>query len=109
LSNQIILRNKKYIGELNIRQIQKRPLNSILDDNNSKTKNRILIKEENLINNELIDIDDIEETNPKKPRNFKVQILNGEFMEIKIKVKDNDGQLVREKERFEKNFFEEFF
>uniref|UniRef100_A0A914MIL4 PIH1 N-terminal domain-containing protein n=1 Tax=Meloidogyne incognita TaxID=6306 RepID=A0A914MIL4_MELIC len=99
LSNQIILRNKKYIGELNIRQIQKRPLNSILDDNNSKTKNKILIKEENLINNELIDIDDIEETRPKKPRNFKVQILNGEFMDIKIKVKDSDGQLVREKER----------
>nr|CAD2145972.1 unnamed protein product [Meloidogyne enterolobii] len=99
LSNQIILRNKKYIGELNIRQIQKRPLNSILDDNNSKTKNKILIKEENLTNNELIDIDDIEETRPKKPRNFKVQILNGEFMDIKIKVKDNDRQLVREKER----------
>ncbi|KAF7637234.1 PIH1 domain-containing protein [Meloidogyne graminicola] len=92
LSKQIILKNKKYIGELNIRQIRKRPLNSVLDNN------KILIREEEE-NINLMDIDDIEETKPLKPRNFKVQILNGEIMEIKIKVKDKDGELVKKRER----------
>lgn len=50
-----------------------------------------------------MDIDDIEETRQKTPRNFKVQILEGQSIEIKIKVKDQKGEAVREMNRFFKN------
>lgn len=92
LSKQIVLRNKKFLGDLKIQRVRKRPLNSIIDLENDK------ISIQNLEQRQ-IDIDDIEETEQKTPRNFKVQILKGQFIDIKIKVRDYEKQLVYDKSR----------
>jgi hypothetical protein len=46
-----------------------------------------------------IDIDDIEETEPRKPRIFKIQIIKGNYMDIKVKVKDKEGEPVKDIKR----------
>lgn len=92
LSKQIVLRNKKFLGDLKIQRVRKRPLNSIIDLENDKISIQKLEQRQ-------IDIDDIEETEQKTPRNFKVQILKGQFIDIKIKVRDYEKQLVYDKSR----------
>ena len=94
-SAQVILRNKKHIGEIEPQRIRKRQLNSVLDGNAKK----IALENDTAKDEQQLDIDDIEDAQPRRPRNFKVQIKKGETMEIKVKVKDNQGELVRESDR----------
>lgn len=69
-------------------------MNSILDRNAKK-----IVLENDTKDEDHLDIDDIEDAQPRRPRNFKVQIIKGEKMEIKVKVKDKQGELIRESER----------
>jgi hypothetical protein len=103
ICEQIILRNKKCMGQLNAQYVHKRPLNSIMDlggkiNGGENTKPAVEMNDEKTAK---IDIDDIEEmeSGSRKPRNFKAQILKGQTMEIKIKVKGADGNSVHQIDR----------
>jgi hypothetical protein len=104
LSKQVILRNRKQMGELKAQRIRKRPLSSLADP--VSTMGNPSMKEEaeqkassTDSQGPSVDIDDIEETKERKPRNFKVQILEGKQMSIKVKVKDQQGEFVRNMDR----------
>jgi hypothetical protein len=104
VSKQISLRNKKCMGELRMQQIRKRPLNSIMDLKTTGGSNILLECDNNggdaqNMEDKTIDIDDIEETEPRKPRIFKIQIIKGNYMDIKVKVKDKEGEPVKDIKR----------
>ncbi|KAL3075363.1 hypothetical protein niasHS_014529 [Heterodera schachtii] len=105
IAKQVILRNKKCIGELCAQRIRKRPTTTTEANGEGKVKATTDTKEEEdeEEEEERTEVDqmlDIEENGEKRrPRNFKVQIVDGKYADVRIRMRDQFGELVKESDR----------
>ncbi|KAL3113689.1 hypothetical protein niasHT_016779 [Heterodera trifolii] len=105
IAKQVILRNKKCIGELCAQRIRKRPTTTTEANGEGKVKEKTDSKEEEdeEEEKERTEVDqmlDIEENGEKRrPRNFKVQIVDGKYADVRIRMRDHFGELVKESDR----------
>ncbi|KAI1716678.1 pre-RNA processing PIH1/Nop17 domain-containing protein [Ditylenchus destructor] len=118
--NQIILRNKKAMGELNSQRIRKKPTESLKpstqSNKNSSTSKSGLSSNgpgieivENMAGGSVeeegaMDVDTVESleeasSSANKPRNYRVQILNGRTADIRIRARDESEELVQDPKR----------
>lgn len=101
----MLLKNRKCIGELIPQRIRKQPRLNFAPQNGKSGVLTHVDKTEPAstsaaeIYADVVDIDDIEdEGEPRKPRNFKVQVLNADHVFIRIRVRDPtaDDEFIRD-------------
>lgn len=101
----MLLKNRKCIGELIPQRIRKQPRLNFAPQNGKSGAHTHVDKTEPAstsaaeIDADVVDIDDIEdEGEPRKPRNFKVQVLNADHVFIRIRVRDPtaDDEFIRD-------------
>uniref|UniRef100_A0A914H388 PIH1 N-terminal domain-containing protein n=1 Tax=Globodera rostochiensis TaxID=31243 RepID=A0A914H388_GLORO len=111
ISRQIILRNKKCIGTLCVQRIRKSPTTAVASSSNGRNRlGRSHVTavgggetaEEEGGGEDRMDIDSIEqgeENEKRRPRNYKVQIVDGQCVDVRVRTRDQRGELVTELER----------
>uniref|UniRef100_A0A914C256 PIH1 N-terminal domain-containing protein n=1 Tax=Acrobeloides nanus TaxID=290746 RepID=A0A914C256_9BILA len=87
---QVKLKNKKVMGELGPQQVRKKPRKVYAEDG--------YLGNEEMPSN-IVDVDDLEAESSRKPRNYRVQILDGTYAQIQIKVKDEQEKPVQDLKR----------
>uniref|UniRef100_A0A183BSR2 PIH1 domain-containing protein n=1 Tax=Globodera pallida TaxID=36090 RepID=A0A183BSR2_GLOPA len=114
IGRQIILRNKKCIGTLCVQRIRKSPTTAAAVASSTNGRHGLgrshvtavgggdTAEEEGEGGEEdRMDIDSIEqgEEEKRRPRNFKVQIVDGQCVDVRVRTRDQRGELVTELER----------